>query len=242
MTSPDGTVSAPKQGGLFEDLIEVLFAPAKVFERSRAATAGKYVLVTAVLLTVIVFATKGLLMPWFDAQGELALKLAAAKGRALPDGAAAAIQKSTMYGILIGAPLVMLIGPYLNAAFLLLGGKIAKAQITFAQAAFIATLGGVPRILGWIAMPVQSLFVDSSTARSLSDLSMGPARFVDPLTTPPALLALLGNFDLFRLWQIALIAIGVSVIGRVSRGTGALVAIVMLAISAILQLIPSALF
>ena len=242
MTSPDGTVSAPKQGGLFEDLIEVLFAPAKVFERSRAATAGKYVLVTAVLLTVIVFATKGLLMPWFDAQGELALKLAAAKGRALPDGAAAAIQKSTMYGILIGAPLVMLIGPYLNAAFLLLGGKIAKAQITFAQAAFIATLGGVPRILGWIAMPVQSLFVDSSTARSLSDLSMGPARFVDPLTTPPAVLALLGNFDLFRLWQIALIAIGVSVIGRVSRGTGALVAIVMLAISAILQLIPSALF
>lgn len=242
MTSPDGTVSAPKQGGLFEDLIEVLFAPAKVFERSRAATAGKYVLVTAVLLTVIVFATKGLLMPWFDAQGELALKLAAAKGRALPDGAAASIQKTTMYGILIGAPLVMLIGPYLNAAFLLLGGKIAKVQITFAQAAFIATLGGVPRILGWIAMPVQSLFVDSSTARSLSDLSLGPARFVDPLTTPPALLALLGNFDLFRLWQIALIAIGVSVIGRVSRGTGALVAIVMLAISAILQLIPSALF
>ncbi len=236
----ENTPAAP--GGLFEDMIEVFYAPSAVFERTRAVKAMKYVLVTAVVVLVISVATKNLLMPWLDAQADMTIKMAAAKGKPMPDAAVSSMRSFTAWGIIIGAPLTMLIGPYLNALFIMLGAKITKANISFSQAATVATLAGMPRILGWLALPIQALLGNGESARSLADLSLGPARFVDPLTTPPAVLTLLSNLDVFRIWQIALVAIGVAVVARVPKGTGVVVAIVMLGVGAIIQLLPSALF
>ena len=235
----ESTATAPSGGGLFEDLIEVLYAPSTVFDRARAKKAFMYALVTAVLVGVVAIATKNLMSPWFEAQSDLALKMAAAKGKPIPDTAVASMRTFSSWGIVIGAPLTMLLGPYINAILLLLGAKIMKAPLTFAQAAIVATLGGVPRILGWIALPVQALVLDGSQARSIADLSMGPARFFDPATMPPSVLTLLGNLDVFRIWQIVLIAIGVSVVARVPRSTGAVIAILMLGIGAIMQMLPT---
>ena len=242
MTSQEGSIAAPKQGGLFEDLIEVLYAPGKVFDRTRATKAFKYVLVTSLIALVVAVATKNLLMPWLDAQADLSIKMAAAKGKPIPDQAAASMRSFTAWGIIIGAPLAMFIGPYLNAFFLLIGGKLMNARMTYAQAATIAVLGGVPRLLAWLAMPVQAIVSDGANARSIADLSLGPARFVNPETLSPTLLTLLGNLDLFRLWQIVLTTIGVAVVARVSKGTALVVVIIMVGVGAMLQLIPSALF
>lgn len=241
MTSPEGSLAAPKQGGMFEDLIEVLYAPSKVFDRTRAIKAGKYALVTAIVVAIVVVATKNLLQPWFDAQADLTIKMAAAKGRPMPEGMTSGIRASTAWSIVLGAPLVTLIGPYLNAILILIGAKLMKAPLTYAQAATVAVLGGVPRLLSWVVMPAQAILADGASAKSLMDLSLSPARFVDPMTMPPAVLALLGNLDVFRLWQLALTAIGVAVVARVSKGTGIVVALIMFGISAILQLAPSAL-
>ena len=90
-------------------------------------------------------------------------------------------------------------------------------------------------------MPVQALISDPASARSLMDLSLSPARFVDPEKMPPAVLQFLGNLDVFHLWQLALTAIGVAIVAPVSTGTGAVVALIMVGIGAILQLAPSAL-
>ena len=51
---------------------------------------------------------------------------------------------------------------------------------------------------------------------SVAAISVSPARFVDPVTSP-ALYALLGRFDLFILWGVVLIAIGVQAAGRGAR-------------------------
>ena len=56
------------------------------------------------------------------------------------------------------------------------------------------------------------------------------------------MLALLANLDPFRIWQVILFGIGVSVIGRVTRGSGMLAAIIAIAVGIILQLIPAAFF
>jgi hypothetical protein len=242
VTSSEGSTTATKQGGLFEDLIEVLYAPSVVFERTRATKAIKYVLATTVIVAIILIATKNLLLPWFEAQADLGLKLAAAKGKEIPEAAAASARSFSSWGIVIGAPLTMLIGPYINAIFLLIGAKLMKVNASYAQLATVATLSGVPRIIAWIALPVQALVLDGASARSLADLSFGPARFLDPMSVPQPVLTLLSNLDVFRLWQIAAIAIGVAVVGRVTKGTGAVVAIIMFGLSAALQLIPSALF
>ncbi len=241
MTSPEGSLAAPKQGGLFEDLIEVLYAPSKVFDRTRAVKAGKYALVTALIVAVVVFATKNLLQPWFEAQGDLALKLAAAKGTPIPEAMASGMRSTTAWGIVLGAPVITLVGPYINALFLLLGAKLMKAPLNYSQAATVAVLAGVPRLFAWVLMPIQALVLDGASARSLMDLSFSPARFVDPAKMPPAVLALLGTLDVFHLWQLALTAIGVAIVARVGASTGAVVALIMFGIGAILQLAPSAL-
>lgn len=233
--------AAPTKGGLVENLMEVLYAPSKVFDRTRATKAFMYALVTAVVVGAVLFATKNLLQPWFEAQGDLAIKMAAAKGTPIPEQGISMMRSMTSWGIIIGAPLVMLIGPYFNAAFIVLGAKIMKAPITYGQAAMVAVLAGVPRVIGALAMPVQAVMQDGASARSLSDLSLGPARFLDPATMSPAILTLLSNLDVFRIWQIALVAIGVAVVARVPKSTGAVIAIIMFAIAAVIQLLPTAL-
>ena len=225
---------------MFDNLIEVLYAPSKVFERTRAMEVFMYALVTAVVAGVLLFATKNLLQPWFDAQGDMMLKLAAAKGTPIPDGMASTMRNSTTWSFVVGAPLITLFGPYVNALFLLLGARMVKAPLSFKQAATIAVLSGVPRLLGWVALPVQAIVLDGASARGLMDLSLSPARFVDPTTMPPAVLALLGSLDVFRVWQVALMAIGVAVVARVPKSTGVVVALIMFGIGAILQLLPSA--
>ncbi len=241
MTHSEMLTPPASKSGLFEDLIEVPFAPTKVFDRTRAAKAMKYAVVTAVIAGVIMFATKNLLQPWFDAQGDLALAQAAAKGTPVPEAAANAVRTSTSWSLVAGLPLVMLVGPFLNAALLLFGAMLMKVKVSYSQLAVIATLGGVPRLLGVIAMPIQALLLNGENAKSLADLSLGPARFLDATTMSPALVSLASQFDVFRLWQLALIAIGVAVVGRVSMSTAAVVTLVMAAVAAILQLLPTAL-
>jgi hypothetical protein len=51
---------------------------------------------------------------------------------------------------------------------------------------------------------------------SVAAISLSPARFVDAATSP-GLYALLGRFDLFILWGVVLIAIGVQAAGRGTR-------------------------
>lgn len=235
-----GAAGTPKSG-LMENIIEVLYAPSKVFDRTRATKAGVYAVVTAVIVGAIMFGTKNLMLPWLDAQGDLAVKMAAAKGTPMPDAAVSSMRTFTSWGFIIGAPLVMLIGPYINALFLVVGAKMMKVPLKYSQAAMIAVLAGVPRLLGAITGPIQGLLLDGSSARSMMDLTIGPARFVDPMSMSAPLLALVANVELFRIWQIALMAIGVAVVGRVERSTGIIVAVIVFAITAILQLLPTAL-
>lgn len=237
MTSSEGS---QQPGGLFENLIEVLFSPSKVFDRTRNSKAFMYALVTAVVVGVVLFATKNLLQPWFDAQADTSMAQAAAKGTPMPEQAAGAMRSFMAWGFLGTAVTAALVGPYINALFLLLGGKLASARLTYAQSAMIAVLGGVPRLLSYLLMSAQTVLLDSANAKGLTDLALGPARFVDPVTTSPAVVAMLSSVDVTRVWQVILTAIGVSVVARVSAGAGFVAALIMVCIGMILQLIPAA--
>jgi hypothetical protein len=95
----------------------------------------------------------------------------------------------------------------------------------------------MPAILGYIAMAVQGAITDTSAVRGVGDAQLGPARFVDPATTPPALMSLLTQLDVFNLWSLVIIAIGVSVVAHASRSTGAVAAVIRFAIVAGITLI-----
>ena len=234
----EGTAESSK-GSVFEDVLEVLWAPAKVFDRSRAKGVGMYILVLTAITLVIVLATKGLIQPYMDATFDLQMQQSAAKGKPMPPEAIAAAQKFAGYGFIATAVLLIPIGAVLTGLLVWLGGKIASAKFSYGQAMLIATLASVPKVLGFIATAVQGAMADPQSIRSFSDAALGAARFVDPVTTSPALTALLSNLDVFNIWQLIIIGIGISVIGRVERSAGFIGAMVAWGLGVAISVIPA---
>jgi hypothetical protein len=123
-----------------------------------------------------------------------------------------------------GTPLLVLV----TAIFVLLAARwLAGARISYGQAATITTLAWIPRLLGIVVATIQVALTDTSNANSMFSLSASPARFMDADSTNPKLYALAGNFDLFSIWSLILVGIGIAVVGKVSRGKGYIAAAVV---------------
>ena len=71
---------------------------------------------------------------------------------------------------------------------------------------------------------MQALFLDPSQLDGRFRLTLGPGRFLDPDTSSPLLLAFVGRMDLFTLWITVLVAIGLSITGRIPLGRAAIAA------------------
>lgn len=236
----EATVStAPTFGQAFEDLLESLWAPGTVGARARNRSIGKYLIILTVITAIITVATKGLIQPWLDGTMALQLQAAAAKGRPAPEGAAEAAAKIGGVMYLIMGVLMVPFAAFFSGAFLWLAGKIVKAPLSFGQAALVALLGFVPRVLSFIVSAIEAVLMDGSTAVSLFDLSIGPARFMDAKTVSPAIMALMNSLDLFSIWQLVIYAAAVATVARVQRSTGIVAAVVAWAIGAVVSLLPA---
>ena len=75
------TAATTKQGSVWEDLLEVLWAPAAVFERSRSRGVGMFMLLLTIVLVVVLVATKNLLQPFVDANYDLQVIKMAEQGQ-----------------------------------------------------------------------------------------------------------------------------------------------------------------
>jgi hypothetical protein len=120
-----------------------------------------------------------------------------------------------------------------------IGARLVGARMAFGQAAMIASWSYTPAMLGGVIMAVQGAITDPASIRGAADAQIGPARFMDPDTTAPPIMALVTQLDLFNLWGLVLTAIGVAVIARKDLGTGALAAIIRFALVALATLIPA---
>lgn len=234
--------ASPTQSGLLDDLLEIFTAPSNVFERRRDSGFGKYLLVLVVLALAIGLATMGLNQPFWDAQFNVTVQQQAAAGTPMAPEAMQVGRAFTRWGGVLGPALFLPIAILIGALFVMLGAKVAGASLRFRESALIVTLASFPRLLGPIIMAVLGLVMDPQTIRGISDGALSPARFFDPVTTSPVIVGVLGNFELTNLWSIAIMAIGISVIGRVTRGSGWVGAGVVFACSLALTIIPAALF
>ena len=232
-------MAVSSKGSVFEDVLEVLWAPAKVFDRSRAKGVGMYILVLTAVTLVIVLATKGLIQPYVDANFDVQMQQMAARGTPMPAEAVAAAQKFAGYGFIATGVLMIPVGAVLTGLLVWIGGKVASAPFTFGQGMLIATLASVPRVLSFIATAVQGAMADPQSIRSFSDAALGVARFVDPVSTSPARMALLANLDVFNIWQLLIIAIGISVVGRVERSAGFVGSLVAWGLGVALTVVPA---
>lgn len=222
-TSPGGT--APATGSVLEELVEALVAPARAFEALRARNAWAHGAILALLTLVIVVALRGLLEPFVEANLVLALKQAAAKGKPMPAEAVGMAGKFAWWGFVSTTTLAVPGAALASGVALWLVAKLFGAPLRFGRAVVIGTLSGIAIPIGMLVVAVQGAVLDPAAIRGFTDATLGPARFMDPATAAPALLALVSRLDLLSLWGALLHGIGVSVMAGVSRATGMLVAL-----------------
>lgn len=225
-----------EKSGFFEDIVDVFINPSAVFERNKSTGFARPALIQSVIFLVLVIALKNLVSPYFDAEFERGMATAAAKGQQIPANAMETSRKFAGYIAMVGPVIAPWMVALIGGLFTMIGSRIVGAKLTYGQSASIASWSYFPAILGYISIAVQGAFVDQQTIRGVSDAQFGPARFVDPGAVSPALLGFLQNLDLFSIWTLVLTAIGVAVVGRTSRSTGAIAAVIRWGLFALVTL------
>lgn len=205
----------------WEDFVDIFYAPSQVYARRAGSGFGVPMLVVTALVGIIAIANSGVMQPILDAEFT---RGTAAAMRQNPQLTPEMMAKGRGFGEAIakyGAFIFVPIGIFFTGLVLWLVGKIFDAKESLAAAIMVAAYAFVPRILDSVLAGVQGLLLDPASLNGRLKLSLGLGRFLDPDTASPMLLALLGRVDVFTIWVTVLLAIGLSVTGRIPRSRAA---------------------
>jgi hypothetical protein len=239
VTVTSDTTVAGAKAGIFEDFMDALVRPRTLFERNRNTSFVRPALVQSIFLLILGVAAMNLIAPYFEAEMLRAMRQQAAAGGPTPEGAAGMAGTMSKVTAVVGFALAPWMVGLLGGLATWVGARIVGAKLTFGQSAMISAWSYTPALIGALAMAVQGALTDPSAIRGASDAQLGPARFMDPNTTPPVTLALMQQLDLFNLWGLVLVAIGVAVVARKDMGSGALAAVIRFALFALATIIPA---
>jgi hypothetical protein len=232
MTEPvDTGMPAPpasaKPASLWEDFIDIFVSPSEVFERRRASGFFVPLLVFVALTLVITILGRSAMEPIFDSEFARGMAAAARKNpqitQAQMEGPRAFMTKLAPVLVGLGA----LITPMIVGVILWLVGKMVDAKEDIGAACLVATYAFFPRILDSLLRVVQAFMMDPARLNGQYRVTLSPARFLDPDTASPVLVALLGRIDLFTIWVTVLLAIGLAVVARIPRSRAAIAALVV---------------
>jgi hypothetical protein len=215
--------SAPEKVGLWEDFVDIFYAPSSVFARRSEGKFGKPMLFLVLVGTVLFFLTKNATQPIMDA--EFARQTAAAM-RKNPN--LTAEQMASGRGIFeMFAPLFFAVGITFSifgtGLVLWLVGKLFDAKESVAAAIMIATYAEVPRLVQVLTNAAQGLVMSPESLNSLNAVGFNLARFMDP-DGSQLMIALASRVDLFTIWVTVLLAIGLHVVGKIPKQQAGIVA------------------
>src|SRR5216110_2201844 len=215
---------APSKTSLWEDFVDIFYAPSSVFARRADGKFGLPLLVLIAIGAILFFLTKNAMQPIMDS--EFARQSAAAM-RKNPNITADQMTTSRNFFQTV-APFFFAIGLTISVfgagLVLWLVGKLFDAKESVAAAIMIATYSEVPRIVQILVNAAQALFMSPEKLNALNSVAFNPARFMDPDQTSPVLIALASRVDLFTIWVTVLLAIGIHVVGKIPKQQAAIVA------------------
>ena len=226
MTDPSTTAASPGKAGP-ADMVEIYYAPSEVFERRRDGGFGVPMIVFAVAITAIYYATLSAMQPLMDIEFARAAAAMRQQNPQITDDQLQTMQRmGGMFGGVGIFVMMGLIGPLLTGLLVWLVGKFAGVKQTLKSAMVVGVFAMYPVIIEMIVNAVQVLLLDEASITSRYSLSLGPARFL-AADASAATKALVGHIDVFTIWMAALIAIGVRVTGRATTRQAVIVAVVL---------------
>lgn len=230
MTSEITSDGTPEKAGVWEDFIDIFHSPSEVFARRQGSGYWVQLAIVAVLATFLSFASSRILQPVMDADERRHTRLMLEQQPGLDPlvGQGAMEWVDTLMTFSAGffeAGIVIVVGLVLFA-----GAKVAGSSLTPRAGILIASYAVIVLLLQDLVAIIEGFLRGPSTLESMRQLSWSPARLLDPASASPPLAFLAGLVDVFTLWWLALLAIGLAVLGRMPRSRAATVVISIWAI------------
>lgn len=207
----------PTKSSLWEDFVDIFYAPSSVFARRADGKFGMPLLILIVAAVILFFLTKNAMQPIMDA--EFARNSAAAM-RKNPNLTAEQLAGGRAFFEKLGPiffAVILTISVFGTGIVLWLVGKLFDAKESVAVAIMIATYSEIPRLVQVLVHAAQALFMSPESLNAANSVGLNLARFMDPDKTSPALIALGSRFDLFTIWVTVLLAIGLHVLGKIPK-------------------------
>jgi hypothetical protein len=112
---------------------------------------------------------------------------------------------------------ILTISVFGTGVILWLVGKLFDAKESVSAAIMIATYAEVPRIVQILTNAAQALIMAPEKLNAANSVGFNLARFMNPDTASPVLIALGARVDLFTIWVTVLLAIGLHVVGKIPK-------------------------
>ncbi len=218
---------------VWEDFIDIFFSPSAVFERRKGWSAWPVLLILTVVLVLLFIGWQRTLGPILDVEMQRGMADAMAQNPNL--GPEQIEQMRSMgrifgpIGLALGFPLGVLITTLVAWGL----ARIFGAAATFATVFGVVVYSQVVRVLQYLVGLAQGFFLDINSMDSIHDISLSAARFMDQPDASSLLVNFAARIDVFTLWATALIAIGLAVTTKLSRGSAWAVAIIVWLLAAI---------
>jgi hypothetical protein len=208
----------PNKASFWEDLIDIFYKPSEVFARRRNASAQAPFWFVVIAMGVISFVTFTAIAPAIEGDLQRTIpKLMAKNPQMTQEMADRMVQMQTTVGRYF-APVVLAAIMFIVGVVTWIVSKIFGAVESFGAAVLITSYAYLPRVVGMVIVGAQALLMDPAKLTSVNVLTVGPSRFMDPVTANPFALGLAQRLDVFIIWETVLLAIGVAVIGKLPRG------------------------
>ncbi len=227
---------APSQASLWEDFIDIFYQPSAVFERRRDGKYGLALLAFVIVSIVIYFALKNGIAPVMDAEMAKATAAMAAKNPNLTSEQISSMTGNMEKFAIIGYAVFLPIGVFITGAILWAVSRLVDAKESFAVAMMIATYSQIPRIVELVVNALQGLLLPPEQITSHYSVTLGIGRFLDP-STNPFVMTLLGGIDLFTIWTLVLMTIGLSVVSGIPRSKAAIAVVLVWLLGLVFPLI-----
>src|SRR5437899_10134919 len=224
---------APAKASLWEDFVDIFYAPSSVFARRSDGKFGLPLLLLIVVGVVLFSLTKNAMQPIMDAEFARQSAAAMRKNPGLDAERMAAGRGffETLQPVFFAV--ILTISVFGTGLVLWLVGKLFDAKESVAAAIMVATYSEVPRLVQILVNAAQALFMSPERLNAINSVGFNPARFMDPDHASAVAIALASRFDLFVIWITVLLAIGIYVVGKVTKQQAAIIAVIVWVLGAL---------
>jgi hypothetical protein len=236
MTESTAPAAVAPKSSFWEDVFDIFVSPAEVFRRRENSSVWPPMLFVAITIAIIVFATFNTLQPIFDAEFARQMAKTVAKNPQAAQAPAEMMNRMRNIGENVGRygiGVLMLVTMFVLGTVAWLLGKLFGSKQTYNAALVVAAWSYMPRVLGALINGIQGLLMDPENLKSQLSISLSPARFMDPDTTNQLFYQLMGRLDLITIWVTVLLAIGLYVTGKVSKGSAAVFGVLIWAVGSL---------